>query len=397
MSYGTNLTDAYRQVGVYAGRILKGAKPADLPVVQSTKFELVINAQTARMLGLDRAADAARPRRRGDRMRRGASSSRCSAARRRRGRSRRGRSSRNGCGASECSTHSPLMTRRHRCAMVRSCRGCRSLGWSIGRNVRIDTRWAAGDPGRIRSLAVEIVATGPDVIFTSGFSTIRPLLDATSTLPIVFANVVDPVGAGFVASLARPGGNVTGFASYEFGFPIKWLELLKQIAPGVTRAAVLRDPTISALIGQFAAIQGAAPSFGVEVTPIDVRDGEELQRAVAGFLRGPNDGLIVLGGPRSNAQRDLIAAMIAGHRIPAVYAARYFVTAGGLISYGPDFVDQYRRAAGYVDRILKGEKPANLPVQAPTKHELVINLKTAKALGIDVPASLLARADEVIE
>jgi putative ABC transport system substrate-binding protein len=275
--------------------------------------------------------------------------------------------------------------------------GLQELGWGIGRNVRIDTRWAAGDPGRIRNLAVEIVATGPDVIFTSGFSTIRPLLDATSTLPIVFANVVDPVGAGFVASLARPGGNVTGFASYEFGFPIKWLELLKQIAPGVTRAAVLRDPTISALIGQFAAIQGAAPSFGVEVMPIDVRDGDELQRAVAGFLRGPNDGLIVLGGPRSNAQRDLIAAMIAGHRVPAVYAARYFVTAGGLISYGPDFVDQYRRAAHYVDRILKGEKPANLPVQAPTKHELVINLKTAKALGIDVPALLLARADEVIE
>ena len=275
--------------------------------------------------------------------------------------------------------------------------GLQELGWGIGRNVRIDTRWAAGDPGRIRSLAVEIVATGPDVIFTSGFSTIRPLLDATSTLPIVFANVVDPVGAGFVASLARPGGNVTGFASYEFGFPIKWLELLKQIAPGVTRAAVLRDPTNSALIGQFAAIQGAAPSFGVEVMPIDVRDGDELQRAVASFLRGPNDGLIVLGGPRSNAQRDLIAAMVAGHRIPAVYAARYFVTAGGLISYGPDFVDQYRRAAGYVDRILKGEKPANLPVQAPTKHELVINLKTAKALGLDVPPSLLARADEVIE
>ena len=264
--------------------------------------------------------------------------------------------------------------------------GLQELGWGIGRNVRIDTRWAAGDPGRIRSLAVEIVATNPDVIFTSGFSTIRPLLDATSTIPIVFANVVDPVGAGFVASLARPGGNVTGFASYEFGFPIKWLELLKQIAPSVTRAAVLRDPTNSALIGQFAAIQGAAPSFGVEVMPIDVRDGDELQRAVASFLHGPNDGLIVLGGPRSNAQRDLIAAMIAGHRIPAVYAARYFVTAGGLISYGPDFVDQYRRAAGYVDRILKGEKPADLPVQAPTKYELVINLKTAKALGLEVPA-----------
>jgi putative tryptophan/tyrosine transport system substrate-binding protein len=275
--------------------------------------------------------------------------------------------------------------------------GLQELGWTIGRNLRVDTRWAAGDTGRIRSLAAEMVGLGPDVIFTSGFSTIRPLLDATSTLPIVFANVVDPVGAGFVASLARPGGNATGFASYEFSFPIKWLELLKQIAPGVTRVAVLRDPTISALIGQFAAIQGVAPSFGVEVTPIDVRDGDELQQAIAAFVRGPNDGLVVLGGPRSNAQRDLIAAMIARHRIPAVYAARYFVTAGGLISYGPDLVDQYRGAAGYVDRILRGEKPADLPVQAPTKHELVINLKTAKALGIELPASVLARADEVIE
>ena len=275
--------------------------------------------------------------------------------------------------------------------------GLQELGWTIGRNLRMDVRWAAADVGRARNVAAEIVDLGPEVIFTSGFSTIRPLLDATSTIPIVFANVVDPVGAGFVASLARPGGNVTGFASYELGFSIKWLELLKQIAPGVTRAAVLRDPTNSGLIGQFAAIQGVAPSFGVEVTPIDVRDGDELQRAVAAFVRGPNDGLIVLGGPRSNAQRDLIAAMIARHRIPAVYAARYFVTAGGLISYGPDLVDQYRGAAGYVDRILKGEKPANLPVQAPTKHELVINLKTAKALGLEVPPTLLARADEVIE
>ncbi len=275
--------------------------------------------------------------------------------------------------------------------------GLQELGWGIGRNLRVDTRWAAGDPGRIRSLAAEMVALAPDVIFTGGFSTIRPLLDATSTIPIVFANVVDPVGAGFVASLARPGGNLTGFANYEFGFPIKWLELLKQIAPGITRAAVLRDPSISALIGQFAAIQGAAPSFGVELTPIDVRDADEFQRAVAAYVRGPTDGFIVLGGPRANAQRDLITAMIARHRIPAVYAARYFVTAGGLISYGPDLVDQYRGAAGYVDRILKGEKPADLPVQAPTRYELAINLKTAKALGLEIPSSVLARADEVFE
>ncbi len=275
--------------------------------------------------------------------------------------------------------------------------GLQELGWGIGRNLRVDTRWAAGDSGRIRSLAAEMVALAPDVIFTGGFSTIRPLLDATSTIPIVFANVVDPVGAGFVASLARPGGNLTGFANYEFGFPIKWLELLKQIAPGITRAAVLRDPSISALIGQFAAIQGAAPSFGVELTPIDVRDADEFQRAVAAYVRGPTDGFIVLGGPRANAQRDLITAMIARHRIPAVYAARYFVTAGGLISYGPDLVDQYRGAAGYVDRILKGEKPADLPVQAPTRYELAINLKTAKALGLEIPSSVLARADEVFE
>ena len=223
------------------------------------------------------------------------------------------------------------------------------------------------------------------------------MLDATRTLPIVFANVVDPVGAGFITSLARPGGNVTGFASYEFGFPIKLLELLKQIAPGVTRVAVLRDPAITAGIGQFGAIQGAAPSFGVELTPIDVRNADEFQRAVAAFVRGLADGLIVLGGPSANAQRDLIAAMAARYRLPAVYAARYFVTAGGLISYGTDTADQFRRAAGYVDRILKGEKPADLPVQAPTKYELVINLKTAKALGLDVPPMLLARADEVIE
>jgi putative ABC transport system substrate-binding protein len=275
--------------------------------------------------------------------------------------------------------------------------GLQEQGWSIGRNLRIDTRWAAGDTGRIRSLAAEMVGLGPDVIFTSGFSTIGPLLEATRTVPIVFANVVDPVGAGFVVSLARPGGNVTGFSLYEFGFPIKWLELFKQIAPGVTRAAVLRDPSISALIGQFAAIQGAAPSFGVELTPIDVRDADEFLRAVAAFVRGLADGLIVLGGPSANAQRDLIAAMAARYRLPAVYAARYFVTAGGLISYGTDTPDQFRRAAGYVDRILKGEKPADLPVQAPTKYELVINLKTAKALGLDVPPMLLARADEVIE
>ncbi len=275
--------------------------------------------------------------------------------------------------------------------------GLQQLGWAVGRNLRIDARWAAADPARIRSHAAELVGLAPEVIFTSGFSTIRPLLDVTRIVPIVFVNVVDPVGGGLVASLARPGGNVTGFTTFEFGLSSKWLELLKQIAPGVTRAAVLRDPTISAIIGQFAAIQGVAPSFGVELTPIDVRDAGEFQRAMAMFARGPTDGLIVLGGPFANAHRDLIAATAARHRIPAVYGYRYYVVAGGLISYGPDLIEQFRLAAGYVDRILKGEKPADLPVQAPTKYELVINLKTAKALDLDVPATVLARADEVIE
>ena len=224
-----------------------------------------------------------------------------------------------------------------------------------------------------------------------------PLLEATRTLPIVFVVVIDPVGSGFVTSLARPGGNATGFTQYEFAVSTKWLELLKQIAPGVKRAAILRDPTISVTVAMFAAIQGVAPSFGVELTPIDVRDSGELERAIAAFARGPHDGLIVLGGPGANAYRDLIAALAARHRLPAVYPARYFVAGGGLISYGPDLIEQFRLAAGYVDRILKGEKPADLPVQAPTKYELVINLKTAKALGLEVPPMLLARADEVIE
>jgi putative ABC transport system substrate-binding protein len=242
-----------------------------------------------------------------------------------------------------------------------------------------------------------LVGLAPDVIFASGFSTIRPLIERTRNLPIVFANVVDPVGGGLVASLARPGGNVTGFTTFEFGVSIKRLELLKQIAPGVRRVAVLRDPTITATIGQFAAIQGVAPSFGVELTPIDVRDADELQRAIASFARGPTDGCIVLGGPAANAHRSLIAEQAVRHRIPSVYSYRYFVIAGGLISYGPDLIEQFRQAAGYVDRILRGEKPADLPVQAPTKNELVINLKAAKAIGLEVPPMLLARADEVIE
>jgi putative ABC transport system substrate-binding protein len=272
----------------------------------------------------------------------------------------------------------------------------KQLGWSDGRNLRIDSRWATA--ADIRRHATELVALAPDVLVAAtGTATTASLLEATRTVPIVFVTVIDPVGAGFVASLARPGGNATGFTNYEYGTSGKWLELLKEIAPRVTRAAVLRDPAIASGIGQFGAIQALAPSLGMELSPVDVRDAGEIERAVTAFARAPNGGLIVTGSAAAVVHRDLIAALAARHRLPAVYPGRYSVTAGGLISYAPDLVDQYRRAAGYVDRILKGEKPADLPVQAPTRFELVINLKTAKALGLDVPPNLLARADEVIE
>jgi putative ABC transport system substrate-binding protein len=272
------------------------------------------------------------------------------------------------------------------------------LGWTDGRNVRIDTRWATSNPDEVRRHATELVALAPDVLVGgSGTTTAGALLQATRTVPIVFVIVVDPVGAGFVASLARPGANATGFTAFEYGLSGKWLELLKQIAPGVTRAAVLRDPGIASGIGQFAALQAVAPSLGVELTPLDIRDAGEVERGIATFARAPNGGLIVTASPAATRRRTLIVALAARHKLPAVYTERPYVAAGGLISYGPDFVDQFRRAAGYVDRILKGEKPADLPVQAPTKYELVINLKTAKALGITVPPTLLARADEVIE
>jgi putative ABC transport system substrate-binding protein len=263
--------------------------------------------------------------------------------------------------------------------------------------VRIDTRWATTNAAEIRRHAAELAALAPDVILASGTSTVGPMLQATRTVPIVFPYVIDPVGAGFVDSLARPGGNATGFLSYEYSLSGKWLELLKQIAPGVTRVAVLRDPTQPSGIGQFGAIQTVAPSLGVEVNPVNMRDAGEIERAIAAFARSPNGGLIVTGGAPTQLHRDLIVTLAARHKLPAVYNERFFVAAGGLISYGPDYVDQYRKAASYVDRILKGEKPADLPVQAPTKYELVINLKTAKALGLAVPPSVLARADEVIE
>ncbi len=276
--------------------------------------------------------------------------------------------------------------------------GLQQLGWSDGRNVQIDTRWATTDAGDIRRHADELAALAPDVLVAAtGTVTVAALLQATRTMPIVFTVVIDPVGAGFVDSLARPGGNATGFMAYEYNLSGKWLELLKEVVPGVTRAAVLRDPAIASGIGQFGALQSAAPAFGVELRPVDVRDAGEIERALTTFARSANGGLIVTPSALTTRHRDLIVALAARHKLPAVYANRYFVTGGGLISYGPDFVDQYRRAAGYVDRILKGEKPADLPVQAPTKFELLINLKTAKTLGLDVPATVLARADEVIE
>jgi len=269
------------------------------------------------------------------------------------------------------------------------------LGWTDGRNVRIDTRWAAGDTSR--RYAAELVALAPDVILASGGSIVATLLQATRTVPIVFTLTPDPVGAGFVASLARPGGNVTGFTAFEYGMSAKWLELLKEIAPRVTRVALLRDPATPQGIGQFGAIQSVAPSLGLEVSPIDVRDSGEIERDVAAFARGSNGGLIVTGSGLAIVHRELIITLAARYKLPAIYFERLFVTAGGLIAYGPDPIDLHRRAAAYVDRILKGEKPADLPVQAPTKYELAINLKTAKALGLTVPQTLLARADEVIE
>jgi len=258
--------------------------------------------------------------------------------------------------------------------------GLQQFGWTIGRNVRIDSRWPVGDSERTRRYAAELVALAPDVILATGSAAAAPLLQATRTVPVVFVIVPDPVGAGFVNSLARPGGNATGFIQFEYGISGKWLELLKQIAPGVTRAAILRDPAISAGIGQFGAIQAVAPSLGVEASPINVRAADEIERAVADFARAPNGGLIITGSALAIVHRHLIIALAAKHRLPAVYFQRTLVADGGLISYGADVLDQYRRAASYVARILKGEKPADLPVQTPTKYELVINLKTAKAL-----------------
>jgi putative ABC transport system substrate-binding protein len=275
--------------------------------------------------------------------------------------------------------------------------GLQELGWTDGRNVRIDYRWAAGDAERARRYAAELVALAPDVILAHGGSIVPSLLQATRTVPIVFTQTPDPVGAGFVNSLARPGGNVTGFTGFEYGISAKWLELLKEIAPRVTRAAVIRDAAIASGTGQWGALQSVAPSFGVELSPVNMSDAGEIERAVAAFARSPNGGMILTASTLAVIHRELIITLAARYRLPVVYWNRFYVTAGGLISYGPDSIDPHRRAAGYVDRILKGEKPADLPVQAPTKYELAINLKTAKTLGLDVPTSLIARANEVIE
>jgi putative ABC transport system substrate-binding protein len=275
--------------------------------------------------------------------------------------------------------------------------GLQQLGWTDGRNIRIDYRWGAGDADNMRKYAAELVALAPDVILASGTASVAPLLQATRTVPIVFVQVTDPVGAGFVDSLAHPGGNATGFLLFEYAISAKWLELLKEIAPRVSRAGVIRDPAQTAGTGQFGVIQSVAPSLGMDVSAINLRDAPEIERGIAAFARSANGGLILTSSALSVVHRDLIVTLAARHKLPAVYYRRQFVTGGGLISYGPDVAEQNRRAAGYVDRILKGEKPADLPVQAPTKYELLVNLNTAKALGLTVPTSLLARADEVIE
>jgi len=275
--------------------------------------------------------------------------------------------------------------------------GLQEWGWTLGRNARIDVRWGAFDADSSRHYATELVALAPEVIVASASAAMGALQQIRTVPPIVFVSIIDPVGAGFVERLARPGGNVTGFALFEYSFSAKWLELLKEIAPGVTRAAVLRDTAVGSGVGQYAIIQAVAPSFGVELRPIELRNPGEIERGVVAFAREPNGGLIIVGAPPGLVHRDLIITLAARHRLPAVYPYPYFAHSGGLVSYGPDVVSHFRRAAGYVDRILKGEKPADLPVQAPTKYELTINLKTAKALGLTVPPTLLARADEVIE
>jgi putative ABC transport system substrate-binding protein len=275
--------------------------------------------------------------------------------------------------------------------------GLAQAGFVAGRNVRIDYRYPTGNPDAVRRYAAELVALSPEVIISSGTASMPPVLQIARNMPIVFVNVADPVGAGFVESLARPGGNVTGFIQFEYSLSGKGVELLKQIAPGVTRAAVLRDPSVSSGIGQFAVVQSVAPAAGMEVVPIDVREAAEVERRLAAFANAPNGGVIATASARVVVHRDLVVALAARHRLPTIYHRRAFVQIGGLISYGPNIITQFAQAGGYAGRILNGEKPADLPVQAPTKYELAINLRTAKALGMTMPQSILATADEVIE
>ena len=271
------------------------------------------------------------------------------------------------------------------------------LGWNVGRNLQIDYRWAAADADRFRTYAAELVALAPEVILAIGASVVGPLLQVTRTMPVVFVQVTDPVGSGYVLSLARPGGNATGFTLFEFGIGAKWVELLREISPRATRAAVLSDPTAPAAFGMLGAIQSVAPSLGIEISPIGIRDVAEIEHGIVAFAGGSNNGVIVLPGLQTILHRQLIITLVARHKLPAIYPYRYYVTSGGLICYGPDELEQYRQSAGYVDRILKGAKPADLPVQAPTKYELAINLKTAKALDLEIPPTVLARAAEVFE
>ena len=394
MGYGNNIPDAYRKVGVYAGRILREKNPATCRSIRppNSSSDQHEQREGAWHCGSQLHAIA---RRRGDRVKRrefitllGSAAAWPLAARAQQPeRIRRISILLNA--AADDPKYQPWVGAFLQALAL--------LGWTIGRNVRIDTRWTGVNAAETRRHAAELAALAPDVILAHGSSTVGPLLQATRTVPIVFPVIADPVGAGFVDSLARPGGNATGFMELEYSMGGKWLELLKQIAPSVTRAAVLRDPSQGSGTSQFAAIQAVAPSLRVEVTPIGLRDAGEIEGAVAAFARSPNGGLVVTAGAATVLHSNLIITLAARHKLPAVYNERSFIAAGGLMSYGPDFIDQYRRAAAYVDRILKGEKPADLPVQAPTKYELVINLKTAKALGLEVPPHLLARANEVIE
>ena len=393
-SYSGSVTEPYRLAGIYTGRILKGEKPGELPVQQATKYRADHQPQDRQDARPHRAADAACGRRRGHRMiaRRefitllgGAAATWPIVAH-----------------AQQSERIGVLMQLAEsdpedqaRIGAFRE--GLAKLGWTEGRNIRIDMRWAASDPGRLRTYAAELVGLKPDLILASGTPALSALQRETRTLPIVFAQVVDPVGAGFVASLARPGGNITGFSQYEYAIAVKWLELLKQIAPGVTRVAVIYEANLTA-IGQLREIEAVLPAFGVQLTKAPVRDAAEIQGAIDDFVREPNGGLIVFGGPTTTAHRDVILALAARHRLPNVSGGgRIWAAAGGLASYGVDVRDLYRRSADYVDRILKGAKPADLPVQQATKFELVINLKTAKLLNLDPPITLLARTDEVIE